>query len=994
MKSLFNLIPDNILILKGLRYELLGEPVMGGSSLVYKVRPLDGVFRDYYMVKELYPHELIQARESDGAITFINEKSKLVQTRKERVWHESKIVDDLRYKDKNNNPYFLSYSEPIESNNTLYTIIATESGEMLSTLIDSDYFANKRFEDICSIILKILDALEPIHEKGYVHLDISPDNIHFSDTGVARLVDYNSAYCLTNKSENVMFSVKRGYSAPELFELSEADNINIGIPTDLFSVTAIFFELLVGRRLSDGDWRQTKHWRLNSDKGFLQGVSSLLINKANRFLHKGISITARRRFQSISEMRNYLNELRELCAELKLENNRKCPYSHFVGREKELGQIDAILQKDTYVFLEGIGGIGKSELAKQYAWLYRDSYAIIQFITFNKSLMSTIALSLRIRDFDEAKYKQGYSSEDAIKQIFEDKMACLQRYDKRTLIVVDNYDVEADDHFHRFVSGDYRIIFTSRERHAENALEVTPLELEDNLINLFYKYFGRDNKLCETDKAILLKIFSMVQWHTMTVMLIATAMKIHKISALEMLERLQNSFDPKLESKIAADKEEISAKDRKQLMYSHILNLFNMETFSDDSIIQEDCINVMTSMAVVPYTGIKRNIFIDFTHCDSDTLNRLIQLRWMQIDTDTELVSLHSVISDAANSQLLPDSNKCAGLIEYFVRLRHEFFKLPDESSKRNYIEANRILKVMELACRRILDETGNTACLYSNYANMLTYLGDYENALDYSKKAVAFSEAELGSHHPYTAELYYELALAHRPLQKYEEILPWLYKMLEASEYSDADDWSIADIFRSIGIAYEWCRDHKQAITWYSKALSRYEKVSDKDQLWIADTYALIGDTCYSLEDYRESISWHRKALSIREDLLGISHKRTIESYTRLAMNYINLKSDSEIINSLSRAYEVWESELNIESDGMADVCQVVGAIYLMQGDYNNALKWHTKSAEIRERILGPHHPETMHLHPHIIDLCYKIGDTAQAQKWASKAMENKVVN
>jgi len=165
----------------------------------------------------------------------------------------------------------------------------------------------------------------------------------------------------------------------------------------IITTAAIFFELLTGRRLLEDDWRYPKQKHLSSKNSYLNGASTLLLDKANLFLQKGLSLTPGRRFKTVDEMREALGDLKKLWSKFSLENNQKRPYAHFVGRAGDLEKIDDILDIDTYVILEGIGGIGKSELAKRYAWQFRERFDIVQFITYDKNLMTTIATSLRIR---------------------------------------------------------------------------------------------------------------------------------------------------------------------------------------------------------------------------------------------------------------------------------------------------------------------------------------------------------------------------------------------------------------------------------------------------------------------------------------------------------------------------------------------------------------------------------------------------------------------
>ena len=59
------------------------------------------------------------------------------------------------------------------------------------------------------------------------------------------------------------------------------------------------------------------------------------------------------------------------------------PCRHFLGRENELEKLHAILEENIKVFLYGIAGIGKSELAKAYAKTYRKEYTNILYLMYS-----------------------------------------------------------------------------------------------------------------------------------------------------------------------------------------------------------------------------------------------------------------------------------------------------------------------------------------------------------------------------------------------------------------------------------------------------------------------------------------------------------------------------------------------------------------------------------------------------------------------------------
>ena len=140
MESLIGLITDDVLELDNNKYKLLDVAGRGGSSIVYLARPVDGVSKGHVMIKELFPGGLDIKRKLSGTDagslivpTAHQDRFKRI---KKRVAHESVISEFLRNDrvdiphnemhigyQRTNSPWLLEYSEPIEANGTLYSIV-------------------------------------------------------------------------------------------------------------------------------------------------------------------------------------------------------------------------------------------------------------------------------------------------------------------------------------------------------------------------------------------------------------------------------------------------------------------------------------------------------------------------------------------------------------------------------------------------------------------------------------------------------------------------------------------------------------------------------------------------------------------------------------------------------------------------------------------------------------------------------------------------------
>jgi serine/threonine-protein kinase len=90
------------------------------------------------------------------------------------------------------------------------------------------------------------EALDALYTAGWLHGDVTPGNIHISPTGHATLLDLNFA----RRQEEFGSAVDRpimgtcGYLAPEYLTSALRPDIR----SDIYSLGAILFEILAGRR--------------------------------------------------------------------------------------------------------------------------------------------------------------------------------------------------------------------------------------------------------------------------------------------------------------------------------------------------------------------------------------------------------------------------------------------------------------------------------------------------------------------------------------------------------------------------------------------------------------------------------------------------------------------------------------------------------------------------------------------------------------------------
>ena len=102
------------------------------------------------------------------------------------------------------------------------------------------------------IIVQIADALARIHELGYAHGDVKPENILFTKDRIPKLADFNSARAIASTGKSIV-PFTYGFAAPE--------HMHTGRPSqkgDVWSLALVLYEAVTGKSLFSPDERYTE----------------------------------------------------------------------------------------------------------------------------------------------------------------------------------------------------------------------------------------------------------------------------------------------------------------------------------------------------------------------------------------------------------------------------------------------------------------------------------------------------------------------------------------------------------------------------------------------------------------------------------------------------------------------------------------------------------------------------------------------------------------
>jgi tetratricopeptide (TPR) repeat protein len=115
------------------------------------------------------------------------------------------------------------------------------------TLTESCRQAEIPLRERLGLFLAVLAAVEHAHAAGVVHRDLKPGNILLSDRGEPKLVDFGIARLYaegsTETTHTQLQAMTLAYASPEQVRGEAA-----GVPSDVYSLGVVLYELLTGRR--------------------------------------------------------------------------------------------------------------------------------------------------------------------------------------------------------------------------------------------------------------------------------------------------------------------------------------------------------------------------------------------------------------------------------------------------------------------------------------------------------------------------------------------------------------------------------------------------------------------------------------------------------------------------------------------------------------------------------------------------------------------------
>lgn len=352
-----------------------------------------------------------------------------------------------------------------------------------------------------------------------------------------------------------------------------------------------------------------------------------------------------------------------------------------------------------------------------------------------------------------------------------------------------------------------------------------------------------------------------------------------------------------------------------------------------------------------------------------ETLTREEQRLW----AERAVRAINRILPEVANATwfgfqpFLPQALAGASLITCWQLQGGEAARLLDQAGaylreRGQYAEAEQLLKKGWLLRKHAArPEPLELARSLHNLAGLYLARGQYWRCAPLYQGARAIQEHALGPEHPDVAQTLSNLATLYRHQGRYAQAESLLQRAIAIQEPALGPDHpDVAQSLNELALLYWTLGEYRRAEPLYQRALCINERTLGPEHPHTALTLNNLALIYQALgQDGQAEALWHR-ARQLLEQTLGPDHPEVATILNCLATLYQSQGKHAEAEPLHRRALAIREEALGAEHPLVANSLNNLAKVYRNLGRYAEAEAHYQRSLAIRERVLGPEHPAT----------------------------------
>ncbi|GHO76378.1 tetratricopeptide repeat protein [Ktedonobacter sp. SOSP1-85] len=278
---------------------------------------------------------------------------------------------------------------------------------------------------------------------------------------------------------------------------------------------------------------------------------------------------------------------------------------------------------------------------------------------------------------------------------------------------------------------------------------------------------------------------------------------------------------------------------------------------------------------------------------------------------------------------------------------------------------------------------------IFNNLALLYLHQGRYAEAEPLYQRALTIAQEQLGADHPQTGTSLNNLAELYRAQGRYAEAEPLHQRALTiAQEQLGADHPQTAASFNNLALLYRAQGRYAEAEPLFQRALAVKEEQLGVDHPQTAAGFNNLAELYRAQGRYAEAEPLYQRALTIAQEQLGVDHPQTGTSLSNLAGLYRAQGRYAEAEPLYQRALTIAQEQLGADHPQTGTSLNNLAELYQAQGRYAEAEPLHQRALTIAQEQLGADHPDTAGSFSNLAGLYYEQGRYAEAESLSRRAV------
>jgi tetratricopeptide (TPR) repeat protein len=644
-----------------------------------------------------------------------------------------------------------------------------------------------------------------------------------------------------------------------------------------------------------------------------------------------------------------------------------------IGRETDLKKLTKLLAKEQQALLmNGMGGIGKTTLAATFATQKREAYQHLAWLTLENGLEDAL-LTHPVLATNLQLDLAGMDAEQQTALILN----ALNALPGPNLLVLDNarQQLAASQQKLPHPPG-WQVLVTSREKITGFTEMPVDFLSETDAIALFERYNNRYHY------NTLRQLVQQVEYHTLTIEILAKASKKHRWTAAQTLAALKT--DAPAGVAVAHAQHQPEALQNVLTYISRILMASRLN-LREKYILQYFSLLPTQPITYSLLTQLLQTETLDWQGHFAATLEGLYEKGFIQKDEEADSYKMHAVLKEAARITNPPESQIQTALLALVTQL------LSIDETRDNPVDKFSWVPYGEALKEYFGTITSPEAAeLWNNLALVYKALGRYKEAAKELETVLKADLQHFGEAHPTVATSRSNLALAYQDLGRYKEAAEQLETALQANlqHFGEAhpsvarDRSNLATVYQDLGRYEEAARELETALQADLQHFGEAHPTVATSRSNLALAYKALGR-------YKEAAKELETALQADLQHFGEAHPSVARDRSNLATIYQDLGRFKEAARELETALQANLQHFGAAHPTVATSRSNLATVYKDLGRYEEAAEQLETALKADLQHFGEAHPTVATSRSNLATVYQDLGRYEEAVKELETALQ-----